>query len=155
MRAMVNKMPINLDSQLTSMKIAGNHRNILTNNMLVGKDKPQLIFKWDKDGFNTSFNVPEKINAYWNNLFIREKNALSLTSAFSTKKGIETLMRYTYKDTPGFYEVCAKINLPADGGEYGKCYQLFNKKLVQGVVIKVLNKGKEKKNVSYCIVTLV
>ena len=139
-------MPINLDSQLTTTKIAGNGRNILTNSLLVGKDKPQLIFKWDKDGFNTSFNVPKKINTYWNNIFVREKNTISLASAFSSKKGVETVMRYTYKNTPGFYEVCTKINLPVNvGGEHGKCYQLFNKKLLQGVIVKVLNKGKKTK----------
>ena len=142
MKAMVNEMPINLDSQLIVTKVAGIDRNILTNTMLVGRDRPELVFKWDKNGFNTSFAVPDKVNAYWNNLFIREQNAISLNSAFSTKRGVETKMMYTYKNTPGFYEVCTTINLPgSDGGKFGKCYQLFNKKDIQGMVLKILNKG--------------
>ena len=61
MKAMVDKMPINLDSQFTTETIAkalgGGERNILKNNMVVGKDMPELTFKWDRDGFNTTFMV--------------------------------------------------------------------------------------------------
>ncbi|XP_066921867.1 uncharacterized protein [Clytia hemisphaerica] len=129
-----NGIPLNVESKLTS----ADSIHTLTNDMVVGEDKPRLVFNWDRNSLNTSFDIPGKVDSYWRNTFYREDAIIAITSLLSTKKGEESIIKYTLENTPDFSEACSRFEVPKYGS-FGNCLNVYTSKTKQGFAYKQLS----------------
>ena len=106
--------------------------------MVVGENQPNLIFNWDRSSLNTSFNIPDKVESYWRNTFFREDNIVAIASTLSTKKGEESVIKYTMENTADFSEACSRFEVPKYGS-FGNCFTVYTSKTKQGFTYKQLS----------------